>query len=235
VVPIYNLKGTTQDLKFTGETLADIYLGKVKKWNDPEIRSSNRDISLPDADILVIHRSDGSGTSYVWSDFLSLVSPDWKSKVGVGTTLQWPVGTGVERNEGVAAAVQATPNSIGYVELVYAIQHDSSFGAVRNSSGQYVRASLSSLAEAAKTSGRSVRPEAPLSIANPPGKNAYPISTFTWLLWPQHVENTAKREAILTLLRWVLTSGQKECSALGYAPLPRDFANQQLEFLNSLK
>lgn len=235
VVPIYNLKGLNKDLKFTPDALADIYLGKIKKWNDPKIRSSNKSVDLPDADILVIHRSDGSGTTYAWSDFLSKVSSDWKDTVGTGTTLKWPVGTGVERNEGVASAVQGTPNSVGYVELVYAIQHELSFGAVRNSSGEYVRADLNSLAEAAKATTRTATLASISSITDPPGRDAYPIATFTWLLLPRGQEVSAKKSAAIELLRWILTSGQKECSALGYAPLPREVATQQLELLNTLK
>jgi phosphate transport system substrate-binding protein len=235
VVPIYNVKGITKDLRFTPQALADIYLGKVTKWNDPEIKGSNKDVSLPDTDILVIHRSDGSGTSYAWSDFLSKASTAWKDTVGTGTTLKWPTGTGAERNEGVAAAVQATPNSIGYVELVYAIQQDLSYGAVRNSSGEYIRADLNSLAEAATAATRGVTVESPGSVTNPPGKGVYPIASFTWLLIPQEINDSAKKTAVLALLRWALTSGQKECSALGYAPLPREVAAQQLQLLSSFK
>lgn len=233
VVPIYNLEDINHDLKFTPETLADIYLGKVKKWNDPEIRNSNRGVNLPDRDIVVLHRSDGSGTTYVWSDFLSQISSAWKSAVGTGSLLKWPTGTGVEGNEGVASAVQATPNSIGYVELVYAIQHQLSFGAVRNSSGEYIRASLNSLAEAAKSATMTTNTASPASIINPPGKDAYPIASFTWLLFPEKITDPAKKAALFELVQWILTTGQKECSALGYAPLPREVAAQQLNLLNA--
>ena len=231
VVPIYNLEGVTQDLKFTPAVLANIYLGKIKKWNDPEIRKSNGNIDLPDRDIVIFHRSDGSGTTYVWSDFLSRVSPGWKSAVGVGSTLTWPTGTGAQGNEALSAAVQNTPNSIGYTELVYAIQHQLSFGAVQNSSGEYVRASLDSVAEAARTAGT----DASSSIINAPGKNAYPIASFTWLFFPQAIADTAKKAAIEELIHWILTSGQKECSALGYAPLPREVINSELNMLSSYK
>jgi phosphate transport system substrate-binding protein len=235
IVPIYNLPGLDLDLKFTPEALADIYLGNIKKWNDPRIKNSNRGADLPDADILVIHRSDGSGTTYAFSDFLSKTSPNWQNSVGTGTTLKWPVGSGMERNEGVASAVRGTPNSIGYVELVYAIQHQLSYGAVRNSSGKYVRADLNALAEAAKADTRSAGSESPSSIVNAPGENAYPIATFTWLLFPTEIADPTKKRALLELLQWALTSGQKECSALGYAPLPRETAIRQLEILNNLK
>src|SRR5271166_3852232 len=231
VVPIYNLKGLTQDLKFTPEALAGIYLGKIKKWNDPLIKGPNKSAPLPDADIVVVHRSDGSGTTYAWSDYLSKISPEWKTVVGADITLKWPVGTGAEHNEGVAATVQRTPNSIGYVELVYAIQHELSFGAVRNAAGEFIRADLESVAAAAMA-GNSASPS---SITNASGKDSYPIATFTFLLWPQQVKDSQKKAVLLELLQWVLTAGQKECSALGYAPLPHDLANRELQALNSFK
>jgi phosphate transport system substrate-binding protein len=234
VVPIYNLGGLTQDVRFTPEVLAGIYLGKIKKWNDPEIRKANEGVDLPGSDIVVIHRDDGSGTTYAWSDFLSKVSPDWKTAIGTGTRLKWPTGTGVEGNEGVASAVGKTPNSIGYVEMVYAIQHQLSFGAVRNSAGEFIRASLDSLSGAAKIMAASSNAALP-SITNPPGRGVYPIATFTWLLLPQEIADNAKKAALLELLRWVLTDGQKECSALGYAPLPREVADRELESLKTLK
>jgi phosphate transport system substrate-binding protein len=231
VVPIYNLKGVTQDLRFTGETLANIYLGRIRRWNDPEIRRSNRGIDLPDAEINVVHRSDGSGTAWIWSDFLSKVSPEWSTRVGRGTTLRWPVGTGAERNEGMAEAVQNAPNSIGYVELAYAIQHQISFGAVRNRSGEFIKADLDSLAEAAKASGIAGEPAA--SITDSTGKLAYPITAYTWIVVPAHMADPAKKALLNGLLRWVLTSGQKECSALGYVPLPRSLADNQIRRLES--
>jgi phosphate transport system substrate-binding protein len=230
VVPIYNVHGVNQDLRFTSETLADIYLGRVRRWNDPEIRRTNHGVDLPDAAIAVIHRSDGSGTTWVWSDFLSKVSPAWESAVGHNTILHWPVGSGAEHNEGVADAVQKTPNSIGYVELSYAIQRQLSFGAVRNRAGEFIHADIDSLADAARESDDvGVLPAA---ITDPPGKNAYPIAAFTWLLLPARSSDPDKRAALTELLRWVLTSGQKECSALGYAPLPGEIAERELRMLN---
>src|SRR5271166_4307550 len=230
VVPIYNLKDLGQDLKFTPEGLAGIYLGKITKWNDPIIKSANRGISLPDANIIVVHRSDSSGTTHVWSDYLSKISPEWKAAVGAGMTLKWPVGMGTEYNEGIAATVQRTPHSIGYVELVYAIRHQLSFGAVRNAAGEYIRANLESVtAAAAAMTGD------PASITNAPGKDSYPIATFTFLLWPKQINDSKKKAALLELLQWALTNGQKECSALGYAPLPHDVANRQLQVLDSFK
>ncbi len=232
VVPIYNLGDNTQDLNFTAEALADIYLGRITKWSDPKISKSNRDANLPDADIVVFHRSDGSGTTHAWSDFLSKISPDWKSAVGSDTTLKWPVGSGAIGNEGVAEAVEKTRNSIGYVELVYAIQHQLSYGAVRNSSGNYVRADLNSVAEAANTA-ITTDPDSLVSITNASGKDAYPIASLTWLIFPQEIKDDARKKALVALLRWILTSGQRECSSLGYAPLPRNLAAQQLDLLNS--
>ena len=233
VVPIYNIQGVTQNLRFTPKTLADIYLGRVRRWNDPEIQGSNKGVHFPDAEIAVIHRSDGSGTSWVWSDYLSKVSPAWLSTVGRGTTLSWPVGTGAKYNEGVADAVQHTLNSIGYVELTYAIQHQLSYGAVRNRAGEFIRADLDSLAEAARTSGAAAEPAT--TITDPQGKYAYPISAFTWIVVPAQTTDPAKRAALTDLLRWVLTSGQNECSALGYAPLPRETVDRELRMLNGAK
>ena len=230
VVPIYNLKNIDSSLRFTSEMLAGIYLGQITRWNDPLIQASNKGVSLPNAQIAVIHRSDGSGTTYAWSDFLSKTDSAWKSSVGIGTTLNWPVGTNAEGNGGVAAMVQKTPNSIGYVELVYAIQHQLSFGSVRNASGEFIHADLQALAIAAKNAGGSPS-QPPASITNAAGKGAYPIATFTWLLLPQQTDDSAKRMALAELLRWVLTAGQKESSALGYAPLPRDLAERVLHSL----
>lgn len=231
VVPIYNIKGATRDLRFTPEVLADIYLGRVRRWSDPGIRRLNKGIDLPDAEIAVVHRSDGSGTTWVWSDFLSKVSPKWSTDVGRGTTLQWPIGIGAERNEGVADKVQSTPNSIGYVELTYAIQHELNFGAVRNKGGEFIKADLDSLADAARES--EVAGATPAAISNAPGKYAYPIAAFTWILLPPESADPTRRAALVELLRWILTSGQKECSALGYAPLPRETADRELHALDS--
>lgn len=228
VVAIYNLNGLHQSLNFTPEILSGIFLGTIRKWNDWRIRESNRGAVLPNANIIVVHRSDGSGTTFVWSDYLSKVSPRWKTSVGSGTTVPWPVGLGAERNEGVAARVQQTPNSIGYVEFIYALQHELSFGAVRNSAGDFVKASISSVTAAAGVAGNQDH-DFRVSITNPSGKGAYPIATYTWLLVPVQTEDKAKSEILAGLLRWELTSGQKKCSALGYAPLPAEVAKRALE------
>lgn len=235
VVPAYNLKGVGKPLNFTPEILAGIYLGKIKKWNDPEIRELNRNLSLPEADIVVFHRSDGSGTTYAFTDYLSKVSQEWKASVGSGTTVLWPVGTGEQGNEGVATAVQQTPNAIGYVESVYALRHELNYGAVRNAAGQFVQADLPSITSAATEAATSMSADTRVSITNPSGKNDYPIATFTWWLVPQDLATGDKRTAFLELLRWMLTSGQKECSALGYAPLPRDVANRELQLADGFR
>ena len=234
VVPVYNLKGIEPSLNFTPEVLAGIYSGKIRKWSDPAIRKANRTANLPDTEIAVVHRSDGSGTTFVWTDFLSKGSPEWKASIGVGSTVPWPVGKGAEGNEGVAALVAGTPNSIGYVELVYALRHRLGFGAVRNSAGKYVQADLSSVTAAISappTATRHFRG----SLTNAPGKDAYPLASFTWWVLPADLGSESKRSAVRELLQWILTSGQKDCSALGYVPLPREVAGRELATLNNLK
>ena len=235
VVAIYNVKSLHQSLNFTPETLSGIFLGTISKWNDPQIRKSNRGAVLPDADIVVVHRSDGSGTTFVWTDYLAKISPQWKASVGVGTTVRWPAGIGVERNEGVASAVQHTPNSIGYVEFIYAIQHELSFGAVRNAAGQFVKASISSVTAAAAATTGTPGQDFRVSITNPAGEAAYPIATYTWLLLPDPMEDKNKKSLLTELFRWALTSGQRKCSALGYAPLPEQIAKQALESFDSTR
>jgi len=233
VVPIYNLSGPHAKIRFTPEILAGIYLGKIKKWNDPQIRSANSEATLPDADIGVVHRSDASGTSYVWTDYLSKVSAEWKSSVGSGVSVTWPVGTGAAYNDGVAAAVQQTPNSIGYVELIYAIQHEISYAQMRNSAGQFIKADLASVTEAARAAGTPDRGFR-LSITDAPGKSAYPIATYTWLLLPERFEDKSKQSTLRELVGWMLSSGQKSCSALGYAPLPPDVARGAEKFVERI-
>jgi len=235
VVPIYNLPGVDRNLNFTPEVLADIYMGKIRKWNDPKIRESNKGVSLPDSEIVAIHRSDGSGTTFVWTDYLSKVSSEWKRSVGTGTTVHWPLGTGAQGNKGEAAAVQQAPNSIGYVELVYALRHQLSFGAVRNSAGEFVQANLASVSAAASAAAGEMTADFRVSITNAAGKDAYPIATFTWWVMPRDFRGAEKKEAFLELLKWMLSFGQKECSALGYAPLPREIVSRELQFLTTLQ
>ena len=235
VVPIYNVKGAPDGLNFTPEVLAGIFLGKIHSWNAPEIRAINKHVKLPDEAIVVVHRSDGSGTTFAWTDYLSKVSEQWKSSVGRGMTVSWPVGIGAERNEGVAESVGKTPDSIGYVEFIYALQHELSFGSVRNASGEYVKADLDSVTAAAKAMVSQEVGTLPASITNAGGKHTYPIATFTWVLIPLHSKDSSKQQALRDLLSWMLTSGQKQCQSLGYAPLPEDLAAQQLHALARAK
>jgi phosphate transport system substrate-binding protein len=221
-VPSYNIPGLTAELKFTPEALAGIYIGKVTKWNDPAIAGPNPGVKLPADDIVVIHRSDGSGTTYIWTDYLSKVSSEWQSKVGKNTSVNWPVGLGGKGNEGVAGLIKQTPNSIGYVELIYAVQNSIPYGSVKNEAGQFVKASLAGVSAAAAGAAKSMPDDFRVSITNPPGKEAYPISSFTWLLIPAQIQDAAKKAAIKDFLGWMLTSGQQFCEPLAYAKLPKE-------------
>jgi phosphate transport system substrate-binding protein len=205
----------------------------IKRWNDPKIRAANRGVRLPDSQIIVVHRSDGSGTTFVWSDFLSKVSLEWKSSVDSGTILKWPAGIGAERNEGVALMVQNTANSIGYVEMAFALQHQLSFGAVQNSAGVFIRADLSSVKAAAAAAH--MTNDLRVSITNASGSGAYPIASFTWLLFTKDIADPARKNALYQLVEWILTSGQKQCAELGYTPLPPQIVSQELAILWSQK
>jgi phosphate transport system substrate-binding protein len=220
VVPSYNLPGS-MELKFSGETLADIYLGKITKWNDAAIKRDNPGVNLPGQDITVVHRSDGSGTTFVWTDYLSKVSPQWKSKVGANTSVNWPVGLGGKGNEGVAGLVKQTPGAIGYVELIYAVQTKMKYGAVKNAAGVYVKADFNSVTAAAAGASKDMPADFRVSITNAPGKAAYPISSFTWMLIPEKIDNAQKKMAITRFLKWILTTGQQDCASMSYAPLPK--------------
>jgi len=222
VVAAYNIPGVTQELNFTPAALVGIFLGKITKWNDPEIKNANSGVNLPDKEIVVVHRADGSGTTYVWVDYLAKVSPEWKSKVGVNTSVNWPVGLGGKGNEGVAGLVQQTPNSLGYVELIYAIQNKMPYGKVRNSSGAFVKAGLESVTAAAAGAAKQMPEDFRVSITNSPAKDAYPISSFTWLLIPQKIADPAKKKVITDFLQWMLGDGQKMVEALSYARLPQE-------------
>ena len=222
VVPTYNVEGVTEPLKFTPAALAGIFLGTIAKWNDPAIAKSNPGVRLPSADILVVHRSDGSGTTYVWTDYLSKVSEAWKGKVGRNTSVNWPVGLGGKGNEGVAGLVKQTPFSVGYVELIYAVQNKLPYGLVQNASGEFVKADLPSVTAAAGAFAKAMPADFRVSITNPPGKGAYPIASFTWLLVPASPADARKGRVIVDFLKWMLTDGQKMTEALSYAPLPRD-------------
>ena len=221
VVPVYNISGVTADLKFTGETLTGIFLGTIKKWNDPALKKDNPGANFPNADITVVHRSDGSGTSFVWTDYFSKISPQWKSQVGANTSVKWPVGLGGKGNEGVAGLVKQTPNSIGYVELIYAVQNKMGYGAVRNAAGSFVKADFQTVSEAAAGAAKNMPGDFRVSITNAPGKNAYPISTFTWLLIPDKFDNASKKTALTGFLKWMMTTGQKDTQSMSYAPLPQ--------------
>jgi len=223
VVPTYNIAGVTGDLNFTQKALAGIYLGSITKWNDPEIAKANPGVNLPSSDIVVIHRSDGSGTSYIFTDFLSKVSDDWKNKVGkANTSVNWPVGLGGKGNEGVTGLVKQTPNSIGYIELIYAIQNKIPYGNVQNAAGKFVKADLASVTAAAAADAKSIPDDFRVSITNAAGPKVYPISSFTWLLIPAQIQDAAKRDAMKDFLKWMLTDGQKYNEGLSYAQLPKE-------------
>jgi phosphate transport system substrate-binding protein len=229
IVPTYNLAGVTQDVKFTGAALAGIYLGKIKKWNDPALTGINPGVKLPDAEIVVVHRSDGSGTSFVFTDYLSKVSADWKKDVGSNSSVKWPAGIGQKGNEGVAGFVKQTPNSVGYVELVYAVQNKMGYGLIQNAAGVFLKADFNSVTDAAAGAAKSMPDDFRVSITNAPGKKAYPISTFTWLLIPSKIDDASKKKAIVDFLKWMLADGQKYCADLGYAPLPNEVVAKELK------
>jgi len=233
VVPVYNVPGVT-DLRFTGTTLAIIYLGKITNWNDAAIAKENPGVKLPDQKIIVVHRSDGSGTSFIFTDYLSKVSKEWDAGPSKGTSPSWPVGVGGKGNEGVAGLVRQLPGSIGYVELIYALQNKISYGDMQNAAGKWVKASIPGVTEAAaglkfKTDDFRV------SITNASGSDAYPISSFTYLLIPVEPNDAAKRKVLKDLLSWIVKSGESEVSALSYAPLPSDLAQKELSVIYSLK
>ena len=234
-VPTYNISGVTGELNFTPEALAAIFLGKVTKWNDPLIAGANKGVNLPGNDIVVVHRSDGSGTSYIWTDYLSKVSDEWKNKVGKGTSVNWPVGLGGKGNEGVAGLIKQTPNAFGYVELIYAIQNKMPYGKVKNSSGQFIKADLAGVTAAAAGAAKSMPDDFRVSITDAPGKTAYPISSFTWLLIPSKFSDASKRDAIKGFLKWMLTDGQNEVEALSYAKLPKEVVAKETKALEQIQ
>jgi phosphate transport system substrate-binding protein len=220
VVPIYNLANVSAELTFSGPLLADIFLGKVNKWNDPAIARLNAGVTLPATDITVVHRADGSGTTYIWVDYLAKLSPEWKSKVGVATSVNWPTGVGGRGNEGVSGQVKQTPGSIGYVELIYALQNKIAYGSVLNAAGESVKASVASVTAAAAEAAKAMPADFRVSITNAPGKGVYPISSFTWLLLYENAKDKTQAKAMADFVKWALTDGQKFAPDLGYAPLP---------------
>jgi phosphate transport system substrate-binding protein len=214
--------------------IADIFLGKITSWNDPKIVKENPGVKLPKLDVLVVHRSDGSGTTFVFSDYLSKVSPEWKSKVGSDTSLKWPTGSGQAQNAGVAGMVKQTEGAIGYVELIYALQNHMAYGLIKNAAGTYLKADLNSVTEAAAGAAKNMPADFRVSITNAPGKNAYPISTFTWLLVPSTIQDAAKKQVITDFLKWMLTDGEKDVQShpdLGYAPLPKSVIDKETKQL----
>jgi len=233
VVPVFNVPGV-RDIKFSPDVLADIFLGKIATWNDPRIAKDNPGVNLPDQKIIIVHRSDGSGTSYIFTDFLSKVSKDWANGPGKGTSPSWPVGVGGKGNEGVAGLVRQLPGALGYVELIYALQNRISYGEVKNPAGNFVKASIEGVTEAA-ASLKVIPADYRVSITNAPGATAYPISSFTWLLVPLKSPDAAKGKVIKDLLNWIVTSGENEVSGLSYAPLPKNVAEKVLKTVYSLQ
>ncbi len=236
VVPIYNVPGVSAELKFTGALLADIFLGKITRWNDAAIAELNAGVTLPNTEITTAHRSDGSGTTYIWVDYLAKVSPEWKQKVGVATSVNWPNGLGGARNDGVAALVKQTPGAIGYVELIYAEQNKIAYGPVQNMAGQFVKASLASTTAAAAEAAAKMPADFRVSITNAPGQAAYPIASFTWLLLFESPGDKAKAKTMVEFMQWALGPvGQKFAADLGYAPLPAQVVKLELEALKKIK
>jgi phosphate transport system substrate-binding protein len=234
-VPSYNLPGVQGDLNFTPEALAGIFLGKVATWNDPAIASANPGVKLPKDDIVVVHRSDGSGTTYIWTDYLSKVSPDWEKKAGKGTSVNWPVGLGGKGNEGVSALIQQTPGSIGYIELIFAVQNKLPYGKVKNSSGAFIKADLASVSAAAAAAAKSMPDDFRVSITNPAGKDAFPISSFTWLLIPSKFSDPTKRDTVKDFLKWMMTDGQQYCEPLAYAKLPKEVVVKEMKAIAQIQ
>jgi phosphate transport system substrate-binding protein len=234
VVPAYNVPGVTGDLKFSPEVIAGICLGKITHWNDAAIAKDNPGVKFPDKPIIVVHRSDGSGTSYIFTDYLSKVSPQWQSQVGKGTSVKWPVGLGAKGNEGVAGMIKQQEGAFGYVELIYAVQNNIGYGVVKNASGKWVKGSLEG-ATAAAASVKEMPGDFRVSITNPPGKDAYPIASFTWLLIPAEFKDHAKGKAVVDFLNWMLDKGEPMTVALNYAPLPKSVATKVRAEVNGIK
>lgn len=236
IVPTYNVPGVAMGMKFSGATLAGIYLGNIKKWNDPALTKDNPGVKLPNEDITVVHRSDGSGTSFVFTDYLAKVSPEWKSKVGApNTSVSWPVGLGGKGNEGVAGLVKQTPYSIGYVELFYAAQNKMEYGSLKNAAGVFIKADLMSVTDAAAGAAKEMPADFRVSITNAPGKNAYPISSFTYLLIPDKIPDATKKKDVVEFLQWMLTTGQADAPGLEFAPLPKPVVDKEMKQIALVK
>jgi phosphate transport system substrate-binding protein len=235
VVPVYNIPSVTAELKFSGPLLADIFLGKITKWNDANIAKLNPGVTLPASDITVVHRADGSGTTYIWVDYLAKISPEWKTKVGVNSSVNWPTGVGGRGNEGVASTVKQTPGALGYVELIYALQTKQPYGSVQNMAGEFAKASVESVTAAAAAAAKQMPPDFRVSITNAPGKGVYPISSFTWILLYENPKDKAQAKAMVDFMKWALTDGQKFAPELGYAPLPAEVVKLELAALSKIK
>jgi phosphate transport system substrate-binding protein len=234
-VPVYNIPGVAVSLNFTPEALAGIFLGKITKWNDPELAKANPGVKLPNTDIVVVVRAEASGTTFIWTDYLSKVSKEWEMKVGRNASVNWPVGLRGQGSEGVTGQVKQTPNSIGYVELTYALQNKIQYGKVKNAAGDFVEPSLASVTAAAAGAAKTIPDDFRVSITNAPGKGAYPISSFTWLLIPAKIADPAKKKAITDFLAWMLKDGQTMTEALGYAPLPKDVVAKETKAIAKIK
>ncbi|MGH7145564.1 MAG: phosphate ABC transporter substrate-binding protein PstS [Planctomycetota bacterium] len=235
VMPTYNIPNVTAELKFTPAALAGIYMGTITKWNDPAITGPNAGVTLPDNDIVVVHRSDGSGTTYTWTDYLSKVSPEWKDKVGCAVSVKWPVGIGGKGNEGVAGDVTKTPYSIGYVELIYALKNHMTYGSVQNSAGKFIHADLDSTSAAAAGAAASMPSDFRVSITNAPGDATYPIVTFTWIMVPSKIDDPAKKAAMVDFLKWALNDGQSYCKDLAYASVPKEVVGMEMKAIEGIK
>ena len=235
VVPIYNVPGVSAALNFTPEALAGIFLGRITKWNDPAIAGANSGVKLPSTDIVVVHRSEGSGTTYIWTDYLSKVSPSWNTKPGKGASINWPVGLGGKGNEGVSGLIKQTPGAIGYVELIYAVQTKIDYGSVKNSSGAFIKADFNGVSAAAAGAATTMPDDFRVSITDAPGKTAYPISSFTWLLMPAKFADAAKRDALKGFIKWAITDGQSFAENLSYAKLPKEVVAKELKAIDKIQ
>jgi phosphate transport system substrate-binding protein len=233
-VPSYNLPEMSGDLKFTPEILAGIYLGKITKWDDSAIKAANKGVNLPGDKIVVVHRSDGSGTTFCWTDFLSKVSPEWSSKVGKNTSVNWPVGVGGKGNDGVAGLIKQQKGAIGYLELIYAVKNKLPYGSVQNKGGQFVKADLASV-NAAAASVKDLPPDLAISITNASGAQAYPVATYTWLLVPSKISDAKKRDALKGFISWAITTGQNDVEALDYARLPKTVVAAEQKQLSKMQ
>lgn len=233
-VPTYNLPGVSQELNFTPQVLAGIFLGSIKTWNDPQIAKANPGVKLPDSKIVVIHRSEGSGTTFCWTDYLSKISPEWSSRIGRNDVVNWPVGLGGKGNDGVAGFIRQQTGSLGYVELIYAIKNHLAYGKVQNKAGEFVKADLQSVTAAAAAQ-KTIPPDFRVSITDEAGKGVYPISTFTWLLVPEKISDAQKKQVLVGFLKWAITTGQGSVESLDYAKLPQGVVAKEEKQIELIK